>query len=297
MPASFETSRAAFEDYILLERGQSKNTAGAYRRGMEQWRRYCESAALDPMNVTQEALSTFIASLRDEGRASSSIQLIAAGLRSWVRYRVLNGDLPPDTWIPVLPAKTKKLPKILTEGEIQRILAACEGDSYYDCRDQTALMTLANCGVRASELCGLKTGSLNLDDKSMIVFGKGSKERVVPFAEDLKSQFEKYLQKRLEFLNGDTTEKTLFFSSRREPLSRVDLWRIVQKRGKMAGVSEERLFPHVLRHSIATHMLRRGMDMRTLQEFLGHSSIATTEKYLHFDLELRDVYDRSHPRA
>ena len=214
-----------------------------------------------------------------------------------MRYRVLNGDLPPDTWIPVLPAKTKKLPKILTEGEIQRILAACEGDSYYDCRDQTALMTLANCGVRASELCGLKTGSLNLDDKSMIVFGKGSKERVVPFAEDLKAQFEKYLQKRLEFLNGDMTEKTLFFSSRREPLSRVDLWRIVQKRGKMAGVSEERLFPHVLRHSIATHMLRRGMDMRTLQEFLGHSSIATTEKYLHFDLELRDVYDRSHPRA
>ena len=297
MPASFETSRAAFEDYILLERGQSKNTAGAYRRGLELWRNYCDESGLDPMKVEQESLSTFIAFLRDEGRASSSIQLIAAGLRSWVRYRVLNGELPPDTWIPVLPAKTKKLPKILTEGEIQRILAACEGDSYYDCRDQTALMTLANCGVRASELCGLKTGSLNLDDKSMIVFGKGSKERVVPFAEDLKSQFEKYLQKRLEFLNGDATEKTLFFSSRREPLSRVDLWRIVQKRGKMAGVSEERLFPHVLRHSIATHMLRRGMDMRTLQEFLGHSSIATTEKYLHFDLELRDVYDRSHPRA
>ena len=297
MPASFETSRAAFEDYILLERGQSKNTAAAYRRGMELWRAYCESAALDPMSVTQESLSTFIASLRDEGRASSSIQLIAAGLRSWVRYRVLNGELPPDTWIPVLPAKSKKLPKILTEGEIQRILATCEGDSYYDCRDQTALMTLANCGVRASELCGLKTGSLNLDDKSMIVFGKGSKERVVPFAEDLKAQFEKYLVKRLEFLNGDTTEKTLFFSSRREPLSRVDLWRIVQKRGKMASISEERLFPHVLRHSIATHMLRRGMDMRTLQEFLGHSSIATTEKYLHFDLELRDVYDHTHPRA
>ena len=297
MPASFETSRAAFEDYILLERGQSKNTAAAYRRGMELWRNYCESSALNPLNVTQEALSTFIASLRDQGRASSSIQLIAAGLRSWVRYRVLNGELPPDTWIPVLPAKSKKLPKILTEGEIQRILAACAGDSYYDCRDQTALMTLANCGVRASELCGLKLSSLNLDDKSMIVFGKGSKERVVPFAEDLKAQFEVYLGKRLEFLNGDTTEKTLFFSSRREPLSRVDLWRIVQKRGKMASISEERLFPHVLRHSIATHMLRRGMDMRTLQEFLGHSSIATTEKYLHFDLELRDVYDRTHPRA
>ena len=297
MPASFETSRAAFEDYILLERGQSKNTAGAYRRGLELWRNYCDESGLDPMKVEQESLSTFIAFLRDEGRASSSIQLIAAGLRSWVRYRVLNGELPPDTWIPVLPAKTKKLPKILTEGEIQRILAACDGDSYFDCRDRTALLTLANCGVRASELCGLKISSLNLDDKSMVVFGKGSKERYVPFAEDVKEQLELYLKKRLEFLHGDTAEKTLFLSSRREPLSRVDLWKIVQKRGGMAHIPEERLFPHVLRHSLATHMLRRGMDMRTLQEFLGHSSIATTEKYLHFDLELRDVYDRSHPRA
>ena len=297
MPASFETSRAAFEDYILLERGQSKNTAGAYRRGLELWRNYCDESGLDPMKVEQESLSTFIAFLRNEGRASSSIQLIAAGLRSWVRYRVLNGELPPDTWIPVLPAKTKKLPKILTEGEIQRILAACDGDSYFDCRDRTALLTLANCGVRASELCGLKISSLNLDDKSMVVFGKGSKERYVPFAEDLKEQLELYLKKRLEFLHGDTEEKTLFLSSRREPLSRVDLWKIVQKRGGMAHIPEERLFPHVLRHSLATHMLRRGMDMRTLQEFLGHSSIATTEKYLHFDLELRDVYDRSHPRA
>ena len=297
MPASFETSRAAFEDYILLERGQSRNTAGAYRRGLELWRVYCEGAELDPMQVTQASLSTFIASLKDAGRASSSIQLIASGLRSWVRYRVLNGELPPDTWIPVLPAKVKKLPQILTEGEIQRLLDACAGENYYDCRDLTALSVLANCGVRASELCGLKTSSLNLDDKSMLVLGKGSKERLVPFADDMKRQFVLYLQKRHEFLDGDASEKMLFLSSRREPLNRVDLWRIVQKRGKMASIPEERLFPHVLRHSIATHLLRRGMDMRTLQEFLGHSSIATTEKYLHFDLELRDVYDRAHPRA
>lgn len=297
MPASFMTSCAAFEDYILLERGQSKNTAGAYHRGLELWREYCEESGLDPMRVDQESLATFIAYLREEGRASSSIQLIAAGIRSWVRYRVLNGDLPPDTWIPVLPSKTKKLPQILTEGEIQRLINACEGESYVDCRDKTALLTLADCGIRASELCGLRVGSINLDDKSMIVFGKGSKERFVPFADDLKAQFEIYLKRRLEFLNGDRTEKMLFLSSRCEPLSRVDLWRIVQKRGKMASIPEERLFPHVLRHSLATHMLRRGMDMRTLQEFLGHSSIATTEKYLHFDLELRDVYDRSHPRA
>ncbi len=297
MPVSFETSRAAFEDYILLERGQSGNTAAAYRRGLSLWNRYCGEAGLNPLDVTQEALSTFIASLKDEGRAGSSIQQIAAALRSWVRFRVLNGELPPDTWIPALPSKAKKLPKILTEGEIRRLLAACSGESYIDWRDRAALETLASCGVRASELCGMRTGSLNLDDKTMIVFGKGEKERLIPFAGDLEKLFRAYLKKRLEFLNGDTSEKALFLTSRREPLSRVDLWKIVQKRGEMASIPRERLFPHVLRHSLATHMLRRGMDLRTLQEFLGHSSIATTEKYLHFDLELRDVYDRAHPRA
>ena len=130
MPASFETSRAAFEDYILLERGHSKNTAETYRRGLELWRGYCEAAGLDPLDVAQEALSTFIHALKGQGRAGSSIQLIVAGLRSWVKFRVLNGDLPMNTWIPVLPAKAKKLPKILTEGEIQRILNACDGPGY-----------------------------------------------------------------------------------------------------------------------------------------------------------------------
>ena len=297
MSVPFETSLRDFEDYMLLERGQSKNTAAAYRRSMELWRAYCEKAKLDPMDVSREALSTFMRALKDHGRASPSIQLIVSGLRSWVRYRILNGQLPPNAWIPVLPSKTKKLPQIMTEGEIQRIFDACAGDSYSDCRDRTALETLANCGIRASELFGLKVNSLNLDDKTLIVFGKESKERLVPFTEGLRRQFLVYLRKRLEFLQGDAAEKMLFLSSRKEPLSRVDLWRIVQKRGKMASVPEQRLFPHVLRHSIATHLLRRGMDLRTLQEFLGHSSIATTEKYLHFDQELRDVYDKAHPRA
>ncbi len=297
MPASFETSCAAFEDYILLERGQSENTLAAYRRGLKLWRGYCEDAGLDPMDVSRESLGTFIRFLRDKNRKPSSIQQVAAGLRSWVKFRVLNGALPPDTWIPSLPSKPKTLPQILTEGEIQRILNACDGDSYYDCRDRTALAALANCGIRASELCGMKLSSLNLDDKNLIVFGKGSKERIVPFADDLKRQLETYLDKRMEFLNGDTTEKMLFLSSRKEPLTRIDLWRIVQKRGKMAKVPETRLHPHILRHSIASHLVRNGMDLRTLQEFLGHASIATTEKYLHFDLELRDIYDRAHPRA
>ncbi|MDY3869442.1 MAG: tyrosine-type recombinase/integrase [Pyramidobacter sp.] len=297
MSEPFDISCKAFEDYLLLERGQSENTAAAYRRSLAHWKKYCAEADLDAMDSSQKNIQAFIAHLKRENRAKSSIQLIVAALRSWVKYRLLEGELPLDTWIPVLPARSQKLPQILTEGEIMRIFDACAGDSYYDWRDNTALHILANCGIRASELCALTIASVDIDDKCLRVLGKGLKERIVPFAADLQELLSDYIEKREEFLGGDRSLKSLFLSSRKEPLNRVDLWRIVQKRGKMASIQETRLHPHVLRHSIASHLLRRGMDLRTLQEFLGHSSIATTEKYLHFDLELRDVYDRTHPRA
>lgn len=293
----FENSCLAFEDYILLERGHSENTAAAYRRGLFLWGEFCGKNKLDPMEVTQKAVGSFFRDLKEQGRRSTSIQQIGAAVRSWVRYRILEGEIPMDSWIPELPAKTKLLPKVLTEGEIKRLLDACDGDTFADIRDRTLLATLANCGIRASELTNLTLTAVNLDDMYMRVLGKGNKERMVPFTEELRKQLELYIKEREELLGEEKSERVLFLSVRKEPLSRVDVWRIVRSRGTVANIPSERLFPHVLRHSIATHLLRRGMDLRTLQEFLGHNSIATTEKYLHFDVELRDVYDRAHPRA
>ncbi len=296
MNQSFEGSLKAFSDYLLLERGCSPNTAEAYGRGLRAWGDFCAAREWDPLEVLQPRAAQFIAFLR-QGKKGSSIQQIMSALRSWVKFRVLEGELPPDVWIPTLPDKAKTLPQLLTEGEIQRIFDTCQDDDFRDRRDRAALEILAGCGLRASELCGLQTTSVDLDEGVLRVYGKGSKERLVPFTGSIRRAIEDYLAARQDFLGKSSQEKRLFLSLRGEGWSRVELWRMIQRRGRQAGIASYRLHPHVLRHSIATHLLRRGMDLRTLQEFLGHSSIATTEKYLHFDLELRDVYDRCHPRA
>jgi len=156
------------------------------------------------------------------------------------------------------------------------------------------------CGLRVSEICGLTILDLDFDSKLLRARGKGDKERVVPFLGEAARSVALYLETVRPLLKGDGENKSgnkVFLSCSGRPLSRQDVWRAIRKRGREAGVSMSRLYPHILRHSFATHLLARGMDMRTLQEMLGHTSIVTTQVYSHFDGEMRDVYDRFHPRA
>ncbi|GAB1486370.1 hypothetical protein MASR2M79_14200 [Aminivibrio sp.] len=165
------------------------------------------------------------------------------------------------------------------------------------CGTECLFETAYGCSLRASELCTHRINSIDFSARSVRVAGKGQKERMVPFLGEAALRMRKYLEEGRPLLLKEPLEQALFLSRNGRQLSREDVWRLIKKRGAEAGISPSRLYPHILRHSFATHLLRRGMDQRTLQEILGHSSIATTEKYLHFDLELRDVYDRAHPRA
>jgi integrase/recombinase XerD len=179
---------------------------------------------------------------------------------------------------------------------VDRLFQACEGDGPLDLRDRALFGTAYGCGLRAGELCGLRIGDVDFSARVLRAFGKGEKERAIPFLGEVSEKVALYLQKGRPLLlkvPGDF----LFLTRSGNPMKREDIWRTLRKRGAKAGIPAARLHPHVLRHSFATHLLRRGMDQRSLQELLGHSSIATTEKYLHFDLELRDVYDKAHPRA
>lgn len=201
-----------------------------------------------------------------------------------------------EQWLPSLPSKEQKLPQILSEGEVERLISSCRDGSLLGDRDEAIFEVIYGCGLRASEVCLLTTDDIDWHANAVRVIGKGDKERIVPLLGSIKEKLKRYVDIVRPQLNK-LEESWLFLTRTGRQLHREDLWRIIRRRGKAAGIPAVRLHPHVLRHSLATHMLRRGLDLRTLQELLGHASIATTERYTHLDLELRDIYDRCHPRA
>ncbi len=295
---SFEDVLSSFLEYLSLERGASDNTVMAYQRDVSQWGRFCSDKEEDPFDPSVSLYDRYVINLRRDGMEDSTIQRKCAAVRTWVRFLVVEGHIPDDILLPGLPSRAEKLPKILTEGEMDRLFKSCDEDqnSYLAIRDRAIMEVLYGCGLRASELCGLSLKDVKQDPGSLFIVGKGGKERVVPLVGSAKRWLNRYLSDGRPQKDSLTTDR-VFLSIRGGSLRRESLWRIIRSRGKLAGISSSRLHPHVIRHTVASHLLRRGMDLRTLQEFLGHSSIDTTEKYLHFDLELRDVYDSSHPRA
>ena len=287
---------ATFFNYLRYERGCSENTVSAYRSDLRGWFSFCSEKGIPPSPPLPERIAEYLGFLSREGRSKSSIQRAAATLRSWTRFLASEGVSGGSLDLLRLPAKERKLPKVLTEGEVDRLLEACEGDDPISLRDRAIVEVGYGCGLRAGEIASLDLADVGPHTGLIRLRGKGDKERVVPLVGKVKGRVERYLSSG-RGLPGGTGGGKCFLSRNGRPLRREDVWRIIQKRGEKAGISRSRLHPHILRHSFATHLLRRGMDLRVLQELLGHSSIMTTEKYTHFDVELRDVYDKSHPRA
>lgn len=292
----FEICLENFLSFLLLEKGLSPNTAAAYSRDLRLWEAFCRETGACPVPPGEDNLFLFQRSLAGSDRSASTKQRIMAALRTWMRYLEQEGLAGPDMRLPSLPARDRTLPRILNEGELERLFQACSGESPLDLRDRALFETAYGCGLRASELCGLNLGDIDFSSKTLRASGKGEKERIVPFLGEAARRVALYLERGRPALAKKPSDR-LFLTKSGNPVKREDVWRTLRKRGASAGIPASRLHPHILRHSFATHLLRRGMDLRTVQELLGHSSIATSEKYLHFDLELRDVYDSTHPRA
>ncbi|HDQ92537.1 MAG TPA: tyrosine recombinase XerC [Synergistetes bacterium] len=285
-----------FFRYLRYERGCSENTIQAYGSDLRSWRKFCGETEKVFCPPDRDGLSSFFSTMALSGKSKSSIQRAAATLRTWIRFLETESEKGTGGSLPRLPSREKKLPRILTEGEVDRLMAACEGEDPLSLRDRAMVELGYGCGLRAGEISGLLLGNVGFDSGFLKLSGKGNKERIVPLVGKVRSSLERYIFRGRENLEASGTDR-VFVSINGRSLRREDVWRIIRKRGKEAGIAESRLYPHILRHSFATHLLRRGMDLRTLQELLGHSSIMTTEKYTHFDIELRDVYDKSHPRA
>jgi integrase/recombinase XerD len=299
------------DSWLAVERGLAANSLAAYRRDLRRYAAFLrERGEHDPTAVREETVLAYVEDLKsavdDDGRARyapSSIARALVAVRSFHRFCLEEGFLAVDPSEEVgAPRVPLGIPKALTEGEVEALLAAVVGDTARSLRDRAIVETLYATGVRISELVGLDRRDLDLDDGLVRVLGKGSKERIVPVGRSAREALTAYLADgRPQLARPDRSPRgggeAVILNVRGGRLSRQSCWKIVRTAGERAGVGG-RLSPHVLRHSCATHMLERGADIRVVQELLGHASLSTTQVYTKVSPErLRAVYEAAHPRA
>ena len=298
---AFEHQVLDFLAYLEFERGLSRNTLEAYRSDLLQFGRFLEERGALAVAVRGADIADFLAALGGSGGRTASPATIhrkAACLRSFYRHLRREGvlDIDPTASLSA-PRRGRKLPQVLTRGEVTRLLDQPRGTEPTDLRDRALLELMYASGLRASETIGLEVGDVDLDDQVLRARGKGSKERIVPVGHTAAEAVRHYLERGRPKLVGARLETHLFVNFRGGSLTRQGLYKIVRRRAMTAGL-EDRMSPHTLRHTFATHLLAGGCDLRSVQEMLGHADVATTQLYTHLSSErLKDVYFRSHPRA
>lgn len=294
----------SFLSYISIEHGRSPRTVEAYRRDLEALGRHLDSTSKTVEDCDAADIESFVALQRKQGRAAKSIARQLAACRTFFKFAVQENLRASDPSGVVDGVSVPSgIPKALNEEEIDRLLAACTGVDSYSRRDRALLEFLYATGARISEACGLSLSDLDMDQQVVRLFGKGSKERIVPFGAPAKRALVDWLavggrdvlSPRQWRTRGDADAVFLGRGGRR--ISRQAAWNIVRRYANLAGLKAD-ISPHVLRHSCATHMLKHGADLRVVQELLGHASVSTTQIYTRVDNEmLFAAYAGAHPRA
>ena len=291
-----------FLAYLEFERGLSRNTLEAYRSDLLQFGRFLEERQVGAAEASSADVSDFMTSLaQGNGRAPASPATIhrkTACLRSFYRHLRREGVRESDPMATISgPRRGRQLPKVLTRGEIGKLLAQPKGTDPSALRDRALLELMYACGLRASEAIGLELMDVDTDDGVLRARGKGSKERVVPIGQAAIGALRPYLERGRPALVKGSAEPHLFVNFRGGGLTRQGLYKIVRRHALTAGLAD-RMSPHTLRHTFATHLLAGGCDLRSVQEMLGHADVSTTQLYTHLSSErLKDVYFRAHPRA
>lgn len=293
-----------FLTWLAVERGRASNTTQAYRSDLERYAAFLADENLTLFTATHEDIINFVRELQGLGLASSSVKRMLVSVRGVHRFLVSEelADSDPAADVEV-PRPPKGVPKALSEPEINRLLNVVVGEGSIVRRDRVILEVLYGAGLRISELCGLSLADIDFDASLMRVLGKGDKERVVPVGRHAAAAMDAWLEPdgrgALEPASWKSRddENALLLNFRGGRLTRQGAWGVVKKHGTTADLAD-RLSPHVLRHSCATHMLDHGADIRTVQELLGHASITTTQLYTKVSTErLQRVYKSAHPRA
>lgn len=291
---------AEFLGALGAERGLAKNTVAAYRRDLDRYVALLEEHERTVVaEVTSDDVAAFLASLREAGLAPASVARNVSSVRSFHRFLVAESlaDRDPTSTLQS-PRRSAPLPKALTVDEVLRLLDAPDPHTPLGARDTALLEFLYASGARVSEAVDLDVIDIDFDGRTVIVTGKGDKQRLVPIGKPALAAIEAYLPVRMELRKGRPDPERLFLNARGGPLSRQGVWQIVRKHGRAAGLDPDRVSPHVLRHSTATHMVEGGADLRTVQEMLGHASISTTQIYTRVSPQhLLEVFVSTHPRS
>lgn len=289
-----------FLEYLTVELGLSANTRQAYERDL---RLFCKTLGVKNgdalVNVSREQITGYMTQLKEKDLAAATIARKLAAIKAFYRFMTAEGYMDANP-AEVVEAGTKgiKLPRVLSEDEVVRLLNQPDITTAEGFRDRTMLEVLYATGMRVSELINLTLERVDLNMKYIIAFGKGSKERIVPLGSVAAEFLQQYLEKvRPKLTHADRNTNIVFLAFGGHELTRQRFWQIIRGYGRKANINKA-LTPHILRHSFATHLLDNGADLRSVQELLGHSDISTTQIYTHLtNKRLRDIYAKAHPRA
>ena len=285
--------------FIRVEKNLSPRTCEAYKRDLTHYLNFILEKKVENISkITQMHIREYIRALNEKELASKSIARIFSSIRSYHKYLASENIVSENpTLVLSNPKSPKKLPIILNENEISVIIEKIDESSQFGKRDKAIIEILYSCGLRVSELCALDLSNLFLDDSLIRIFGKGSKERLLPIGARAKLYLNNYLKFLRPSLSRYNKSSVVFLSRNGNQLTRAMINKILTKWSKASGIKKT-ISPHTLRHSFATHLLEGGADLRFVQALLGHSDISTTQIYTHLDKKhLREVYKTYHPRS
>ncbi len=287
-----------FIDYSRIERGLSENTLDAYQRDIREYLDFLDDVGITFSRVESPTLSGFFEYLQDRKRDPSTIARKISSIRGFHTFLLQEEKIDTDpTMNIVLPKRASKLPNVLTQEEVFKFVEAPDSNKFLGRRDRAMLELLYASGLRVSELVSVKLEHLSFSTATLRCFGKRRKWRLVPVGDYALKAIREYMEEERPKLTKGKAMDYLFLTQRGGKLTRMGFWKIVKKYALKAGLGQK-VTPHTLRHSFATHLLEGGADLRVVQELLGHQSISTTQIYTKVDIEyLREVHRLYHPRA
>ena len=283
-------SISSFSEYLLYQKGLSQNTVDSYKSDLTKLSNYLQNQELSKTNI-----DNFFIDMSEFNYSTSTKKRMHSSIKNFLKYINENEDYESIDISDIKLKSSKKLPEVLSITDIENMINFYNHETYLDSRNRTVIDVLYSTGCRVSELCDINISDIDLDEKYLKLKGKGSKQRIVPIGSMLYKNLLQYLNVRETFLQN--RGEPLFLSKSKNKLDRTAVFRIIKKTAKNISLQTD-VHPHTLRHSAATHMLEGGCDLRTVQEFLGHSSVSTTQIYTKVTKEfLEEAFTESHPRS